>query len=130
MARNWFIELGLDKVAAPIYDAVRNAAGTWGVPAGAAPSASSMLPALRSSMMPAAASGVLPALASKAAPAAAAGGWLSKLLGKGAGGKMAMGAMLPIGLMLGAYLLSNRGSGQPLPQWAQMQGGFEPPQED
>ncbi len=130
MERNWFKELGLDKVAylkwmpprmlpddVPMATAIKPALGTG---------------AMRPFMSPGSvAKSTAGAGAGAAGAAAAKGSWLSKLFAKGGVGRAgAAGAMIPLGLMLGAYLLSNRGGNQPMPQWAQMQGGFEPPQED
>lgn len=47
---------------------------------------------------------------------------------KGKVGAGLLGALLPLGLMLGSRLLSGGGSQQQLPMWAQMQGGWHPQQ--
>ena len=129
MKRNWFKELGLEKLAITLDFGQDPISGVWRMGGGGAAAASpSLLPALTSSsLIPATRSALLPAVATKAAPAAASG-WLSRLFPKGSGKAGLIGALLPLGLMLGAHLFARRGA-QPLPDWAQMYGGLTPPQE-
>jgi len=127
MERNWFRELGLEKLAYMPYMSP-------GAEVGGGKTLQTIIPDFLDAGRPAGGTMATQVMATKTPLAAGNAltrpgaalkpGLLRRLFPKGSGTAGALGAMIPLGLLLASGLLSG-GSGQK-PAWAEMGGGVAP----